>query len=211
MLKRFYDIGKQRFAAAAALMAVLMGGVWFVAGAADNLGMGRARSELQRLFGADFKRDQVQVRSIRSGQGDNVIVEAQIETAFRFVREGRDWRVAEIRLGDRNWESVELVEEALRREKARRTEITLMRFADGLDYYRRERGRYVEAEEIGRLLDELVPRYLSPLVRFDLWGTPFVYQGTAERYRIASAGPDRRAGTEDDVILENGELKPQGE
>lgn len=212
MAKRFHEIRNVRRLSVAVLLAGLLGGGWLYAGAASDLDLKQARSQLQRLFGADLKRDQVQIKNIKPGPGGgNVIVEAQVETAFHFTREGRDWRIAEIRLGDRQWESIELVEEAVRREKTRRTGQELLRVATGLDNYRRAHGGFVEAQEIGGLLDELVPRYLSPLVRFDLWGTPLNYQGAAAHYRLSSAGPDRRAGTPDDVVLEDGVLKPQTE
>jgi hypothetical protein len=42
---------------------------------------------------------------------------AQVETAYRVVRDKNEWRVADIRLGDRHWESFELIEEAVRRER----------------------------------------------------------------------------------------------
>lgn len=179
--------------------------------AADRLSLSEARALLQRLAGADLKKNQVEIKSIKSGiTGDNVIVEAQVETAFRFTRQGRDWKVAEIRFGDRYWESVELIEEALLREKARRTANLLEKVAASLHNYQRVQGRYVIAENFDHLLDEILPRYLNPIVRFDLWGTPINYRGTAEHYQLSSAGPDLQFGTADDLIIEDGKLKKNG-
>ena len=98
---------------------------------ADQLNASTARSLIQTILGSDFKKDQVVVKSIKSASGDTPIVEAQVETAYRFSRDGRGWKVAEVRLGDRHWESVELVDEAIRREKARRTQALLDRIGEG--------------------------------------------------------------------------------
>src|SRR5262245_33368378 len=94
--------------------------------AADALSARKAREILQNIAGANLKKDQVQIVRISSGAtGNEAIVEAQIETAFRLAKTKGEWRIAEIRLGDRQWESFELFEEALRREKIRRTAILL--------------------------------------------------------------------------------------
>lgn len=197
-----------RLLVAGACAVVCAGSGWWLARAADELDLREARGVLQRLFGADLKRDQVRIRKISPAPfGSSVIVEAQIETAFRFERDGENWKVAEMRLGDRQWESIDLVTEAVRREKLRRTAVLLSRMAESLNNYRQANGGYVATEEIGRLLDELFPRYLNPLIRFDLWGTPLSYQGSATSYRLVSAGPDRQAGTPDDLVIENGVIK----
>ena len=197
----------------AVLLAVmLLGGGRWRSWAADSLDLVRARTILQQLLGASLKPDQIRIKSLKPGPvGDSVVVEAQVETAFRFTPAGRnskEWRVAEVRFGDRQWESVELIDEAIRREKIRRTSGQLETIAAGIDNYRRARGSYVATQEIGKLLDELVPNYLKTLVPYDLWGTPFGYQGDAAHYRLSSAGPDRQHGTEDDLIAADGVLKP---
>jgi hypothetical protein len=178
---------------------------WLAAGSADTISAGDARSLLQHIFGADFKKDQIVIKKV--GSGNDPIVEAQIETAFRFVRDGRDWKVGEMRLGDRQWESIDLINEAIKAEKTRRTQAMLQKVAQSLDAYRQAKGSYVATEEFVKLLDELAPRYLGPIVQFDYWGTPLRYRGSASGYRLASSGPDRVADTPDDVIIESGELK----
>lgn len=191
---------------AIALTAITCFGTGLIAsGSVDGLSAGEARSLLQHIFGADFKKDQIVIKKM--GSGSDPIVEAQIETVFRFVRDGRDWKVGEMRFGDRQWESVDLINEAIRREKTRRTQAMLQKVAASLDAYRHAKGSYVETEEFVKLLDELAPRYLGPIVQFDLWGTPLRYRGSASIYRLASSGPDRAPDTSDDVIIENGVLK----
>src|SRR5262249_41229645 len=98
-----------------------LAGVWLMVGAAEPLSVKQARELLQHLGGANLPKDQVQIKKIEVGAAGGAIIEAQIETAFRVQKEKSGWRIAEVRLGDRQWESFELIEEAVKREKARRT------------------------------------------------------------------------------------------
>jgi hypothetical protein len=162
------------------------------------------------MGGANWSSNQIELKSISNGVGsDNAVVEARVETAFRLAKQNGDWHVAEIRLGDRQWESLDLVEIAVKHEKERRTTGLLQRIADGLQAYQREKGQYPASGEISALLDYLAPRYLGDPIRFDWWGTQFSYQGTATTYRLSSAGADRKNGTKDDLTIENGVLKAQ--
>ncbi len=169
---------------------------------AGGLTAKHARELLRRLGGAELKPDQVRIKTISNGFGPNAIVEAQIETAVRYKQEKGEWTVADIRLGDQHWESVELVTEAIRREKIRRTEDLLQRLSDALELYKRDRSGYVVTANFDQLLEQLAPAYLPMPVRFDLWEQPLVYQGTITQYRLSSAGPDLKAGTVDDLIVE---------
>ncbi|MBS1788748.1 MAG: type II secretion system protein GspG [Acidobacteria bacterium] len=188
-----------------------MTGVWAITSAADTLSVKQARELLQHLAGANLSKDQVQIKKIESGFGGNVIVEAQIETSFRVKKEKSGWQIEEVRLGDRQWESFELVEEAIKREKARRTMALLQKLADGLAAYQKANGQYAVTEEISELLDFLSPRYMSVAPRFDLWGKEFEYRGTASNYSLFSAGPDGKKGTSDDLVVENGVIKVSSE
>ncbi len=177
-----------------------------------GLNVARVRQLLQTIGGSNLKPQQIEIKSISTGVGaDNAVVEARLETAFRFSRASGDWQVAEIRLGDQQWESIELIETALRQEKGRRTTGLLRRVADGLEAYHREKGQFVPTEDFGVLLDHLSPRYLTDPLRVDWWGTQFVYRGTAGNYQLLSAGADRKAGTKDDLVIENGVLRAEKE
>lgn len=186
---------------------LVLAGAAFFASAADTLSVKQARELLQHLGGANLPKDQVQIKKVTSGIGSSAIIEAQIETAFRVRKEKDGWHIAEVRLGDRQWESFELIEEAVAREKARRTTALMKQLTDGLAAYQRERGQYVVTKEIAELLDVLSPRYVPTPVRSDLWGRPLEYQGTATGYRLLSAGADGKSGTKDDLIVENGTIK----
>ena len=170
--------------------------------AAGDLTAKQARELLRKLGGAELKADQVRIKTISSGVGGNAVVEAQLETAVRFKQEKGEWKVADIRLGDRHWESVELVIEALRREKTRRTEERLQQLTRAIEAYKAERGGYVVAETFEQFLEQISPRYLSMPVRFDWWEQPLLYRGTPTEYRLSSSGPDLKAGTSDDLLVE---------
>ena len=204
-------VKSRKFVWLAAICLVTMTGTWAITSASDALSVKQARELLQHLGGANLGKDQVQIKKIESGFGGNVVVEAQIETSFRVKKEKSGWQIAEVRLGDRQWESFELVEEAIKREKARRTTALLQKLAEGLTAYQKDHGQFAETDEISQLLDFLSPRYLSTAPRFDLWGKEFEYRGTASNYRLYSAGPDGKRGTKDDLIVENGTLKASSE
>lgn len=170
--------------------------------AAGNLTAKQARELLRRLGGAELKPDQVRIKTISNGFGPNAIVEAQIETAVRYKQEKGEWTVADIRLGDQHWESVELITEAIRREKIRRNEDVLQGLSNALELYKKDRSGYVVATNFDQVLEQLAPHYLPMPVRFDLWEQPLLYQGTIAQYRLSSAGPDLKAGTDDDLIVE---------
>ena len=185
-----------------AIIILLLCGVFAVL-AGSGLSAKQARDLLRKLGGAELTPEQVRIKTVSNGIGSaNAVVEAQIETAIRFKQEKGEWQVGEIRLGDKHWESVELVTEAIRREKIRRTELNLQKVAAALAAFKNEKGSYVMADNFDQLLDQLAPRYLPSLLRFDLWEQPFSYRGSANEYRLSSAGPDLKLGTDDDLILE---------
>ncbi len=204
-------INFRKLALIAAISMTAMAGVWAITSAAEALSVRQARDLLQHLAGANLNKDQVQVKKIEAGFGGSAVVEAQIETSFRVKKEKNGWQIAEVRLGDRQWESFELIEEAVKREKARRTTALLQKLAEGLTAYQKERGQFAATDEITELLDYLSPRYLSAAPRFDLWGKQFEYRGSASGYRLSSAGPDGKNGTKDDLVIENGAIKTPAE
>lgn len=171
---------------------------------AEKIDVKKVRELLRRLGGADFRSEQVQIRKISGGVAGDVVVEAQIETAYRLVRDKNEWRVADIRLGDRHWESFELIEEAVRREKVRRTLGLLEELGSAINAYREREGRYVEADRISVLLDAVSPRFLASPHRLDLWGEEFDYKGGLTGFRLRSAGADGKFGTGDDLVISGG-------
>jgi len=177
-----------------------------VVAVARELGAREARERIAQALGFD-KTDDVHIKNISRGIGSEAIVEAQFEAAFRFTtdKDGK-WQAVEVRSGDRKWESIELIQTALRKEKALRTGADLRTIATALEAYRRDSGSYVQGDSSAALIDRLSPRYLSSVIRLDAWSGEFAYRGSADAYRLSSFGPDGKPGTDDDIVFENGRL-----
>jgi hypothetical protein len=176
-----------------------------VAAVARDLGAREAREGIARALGLD-KPDNVHIKNI-SASGSGAIVEAQFDAAFRFTtdKEGK-WQAVEVRTGDRRWESIELIQTAVAKEKALRTTADLRTLATALEAYHREGGSYVNADTGSALIDHLSPRYLVSIIRLDAWSHEIVYKGTHASYRLASTGADGKPDTDDDIVFENGRL-----
>ena len=185
-------------------LATLFVGAGFLAGrarAAGNLTPGEARRVIARMAGIQLPSDAVRVKDISTGGGSAVVI-AQVETAFRFVKDDHDkWRVAEIRTGDRRWEDVDLLVKALNAEKTARARAELESIATALESYRREHGFYLEAKSEARLVDQLNPRYLARIIRVDPWHQAYEYEGARASFVLRSSGPDGKPNTIDDVTV----------
>ena len=177
-----------------------------IAAFARELGAREAREKIAQTLGFD-KPDGVHIKNISHGLGAEAIVEAQFDASFRFTTDkSGSWIPVEVRTGDRKWESIELIQTALRKEKALRTGADLRTIGTALEAYRRANGSYVSSESEAVLMDFLSPAYLGSIIRFDAWSRELSYKGTATTYRLTSLGPDGRSGTDDDIVLENGQL-----
>jgi type II secretion system (T2SS) protein G len=190
----------------ALLMIVAASSFIGAAGLARELGAREAREKIAQALGLD-KPDKIHIKNISRGMGDDAIVEAQFEAAFRFTADNQGkWQAVEVRAGDRRWESIELIHTALRKEKALRTGADLRTIATALEAYRRDRGSYVQADSGSTLIDNLAPRYLSSIIRLDAWSHELNYNGSGDAYRLMSMGPDGKPGTDDDIVFENGRM-----
>jgi len=189
------------------LLALMASGTLFVAaraGAAGDLSPREARKLIARMAGIELPSDAVRVKDI-SVTGNTGVVVAQVETAFRVVKDEKGkWRVAEIRTGDRRWEDLDTLMKALNVEKTARARAELDLIATALESFRRERGSYLESKSEAALIDSLNPKYLARVIRVDPWHNPYEYEGERERFTLRSTGPDGKANTTDDVILTGG-------
>lgn len=172
--------------------------------AAGDLSAKEARRLIAHLAGIQLPSDAVRVKDV-SSTGNSATVTAQVETAFRFEKDGKGkWRVAEIRTGDRRWEDVDSLVKALNAEKTSRARAELESIATALESFRRERGGYPESKTQAALIDSLNPRYLPRIIRTDPWHQPYEYEGTRTSFVLRSAGPDEKANTADDVTISSG-------
>jgi len=172
--------------------------------AAGDLTPKEARKLIARMAGIQLPSDAVRVKEI-STAGNSAVVTAQVETAFRLVKDDKGkWRIAEIRTGDRRWEDLDTLMRALNVEKTARARAELQSIAMALESYRRERGSYLESKSAATLIDRLNPRYLSRVIRVDPWHNPYEYEGERSSFVLRSDGPDGKPNTPDDVTLTNG-------
>ena len=168
--------------------------------AADDLSAKDARKLIATVAGIDLPTDNVRVRSI-SKTGSAAIVEAQVETAFRFVKtDGGKWRVAEIRMGSNRWEDVDTLARSINENKVEIAQAEIEMMAKALEEFRREHGFYVESKDQSVLIDNLNPRYLCRIIRYDPWHKPYIYEGARDQFTIRSAGPDGKENTQDDIV-----------
>jgi hypothetical protein len=187
------------------MIAIALAMVWAVAFARE-LGAREAREKIAAALNLD-KPDRVHIKNISAGMGGEAIVEAQLDATLRFAadKEGQ-WKAVEIRTGDRQWESLELIRTAVGKEKALRTTADMRTIATALEAFRRERGLYVEADTNSALVDNLAPQYMNTIIRLDAWSHEFEYKGTSAGYRLASLGPDGKPNTGDEIVFENGQM-----
>src|SRR5436305_3181183 len=68
-----------------------------------------ARKAIMRVAGLELKKSAVQIKQV-SGASAPVEVSAAIKTAFHFKqRADGSWQVVEVRVGDRQWEDIDLL------------------------------------------------------------------------------------------------------
>lgn len=169
--------------------------------AAGELTPKEARRLIARMAGIQLPSDAVRIKDI-DAMGNSAVVTAQVETAFRFIKGDKDrWRIAEIRTGDRRWEDLDMLMRALNAEKSARARAELELIAAALEFYKRERGTYLESKSEAAIVDLLNPRYLAKIIRVDPWHQPYEYEGTRDSFVLRSAGPDGKVDTPDDIIL----------
>ncbi|MEJ7615465.1 MAG: type II secretion system protein GspG [Pyrinomonadaceae bacterium] len=192
-------ISVTRLFAALLVMCLFSGAAYTLVVQKKGPSQNEARQVIRRFAGIELPSDAVTVKDV-SSLGSSAVVIAQIETAFRLVRGGDGkWQVAEVRAGDNRWEDVELLRRALNREKTARARAEIESLATALESFKRESGFYVSAKDSAALTDQLNPRYLPHLIRFDPWHRPYQYEGDSLSYTISSHGPDGQASTADDV------------
>lgn len=159
-----------------------------------------ARESIANLLGR--KADEVRIKSVTPGLlGGDATVEAELAVTFQLHREKDQWLVKAVRMSDRHWEDVDLLRRALDAEKARRASSDLGALVAGIEAFRRDRGFYPEVEGGRALVDFIAPAFLPAVVREDPWDAQYDYRRTPAGFEVSSSGPDRKAGTPDDIVV----------
>jgi hypothetical protein len=173
---------------------------------ATELTTRHARCLVANLFGVALPSDDVRIKEISPfglsiGSESAALVVAFVRADFRLVRDGKRWRVAEFKSGNRDWVNIAGLATAI--DQVKRTAATdeLSTIAKALGDFRRERGSFVVSESESVLIDHLSPRYLTRVIRVDPWHRPYQYEGQPDHYSLRSLGPDGKPNTRDDVVV----------
>jgi len=166
----------------------------------------RARCLVASLFGVTLPSDDVRIREISPfglsiGSESAALVDAFVRGDFRLVLDGKRWRVAEFKSGNRDWVNVASLAAAIDQAKRAAATDELSTIAKALGDFRRERGSFVVSDSESVLIDHLSPRYLPRVIRIDPWHRPYQYEGQPDHYSLRSLGPDGKPNTPDDVIV----------
>ena len=181
---------------AAFVLAALAGGAL----AGGELTPREARESIASLLGRTP--NEIRIKSVSPGPiGGDATVEAELNVTFQLHREKDQWLVEAVRMSDRRWENIELLQRALDAEKSRRATADLGALAAGVQAYRRDRGYFPEVEGGRALVDFISPAFLPQVVREDPWSGEYGYRRTPDGFELSCAGPDLKAGTPDDIIV----------
>ena len=163
-----------------------------------------ARKRIAAIGTSNLVPDAIEIRRIVSQSETSAIAEATITLAFQFKRASAqtDWHIEAVRLGDRDWISLDELLAAITEGRRRTTTQAMQQLAEGVEKYRTMNGSLPTARDIVALTDILHPAYMKDLVREDGWGHPIIYETTGNTaFRLISLGPDGRRGTTDDIIV----------
>jgi hypothetical protein len=99
----------------ALVVPVLVCGILYsYAAAATDLSPKQARKVMTRIPGFELKSSAVRVKSIATSSASTAELSAEIRTVFKFETDkAGNWRVGEIRTGQDQWESIDLIANAV--------------------------------------------------------------------------------------------------
>ena len=183
---------------------LLLSCVLLPACAADRLSQNEARQKIAQIGRSNLVPDAVEIRRIVSQSETEAIAESSVTLAFQFKRPNAnsEWRISAVRLGDRDWISMDELLAAINEGRRRTTVEGLQKLAGAIAKYREMNGAIPAEPDITKLTDVLHPLYISELIRQDGWGDPLEYQVVGSTFRLVSAGPDGLRGTPDDIVFD---------
>ncbi len=153
----------------------------------------------ERLIAAAFPDASIRVREVTRVEQTLRIPAEFNEADVIFVMDAgeEDWDISGIEQGGNTYTVEQLAEIG--------STMRVMRaLSDGLESFRLERGEFPALDDLVGLR-ELVPDfYPEDGSMQDAWGEAFRYRPQGEDYTITSTGPDREAGSPDDIILITG-------
>ena len=163
-----------------------------------------ARKKIAEIGRSNVVPAAIEIRRIVSQSDTQAIAEATITLAFQFKRDNPngDWRIEAVRLGDREWISLDELLTGINEGRRKATTDAMQKLAAAVEKFRAANGLLPSARDIVALTDILHPSYMTELVREDGWGKPIVYDITGpSTVRFISYGEDGRPGTADDIVV----------
>src|SRR5438105_13065514 len=152
-----------------------------------------ARKKIAEIGRSNLVPAAIEIRRIVSQTDTEAIAEATITLAFQFKRANpaAEWRIQAVRLGDRDWISLDELLAGINEGRRRATTDSMEKVAAAVEKFRTVNGSLPNARDIVGLTDILNPRYMNELVREDGWGKPILYEATGPAaFRLVSDGPD---------------------
>jgi hypothetical protein len=160
----------------------------------------QVRDQIRTLDNAELDPEAVEVVRVRQS-GKQAMAEVTIKTAVRMRKEGNKWVLQDVRLGDRRWESVDRILEAIEQSRHEQTAREMDQVKAGIEKYIQEQGEIPLAKSFDKLVDTLNPEFLPAVIRIDAWWNPYRYRVMSiSQFELRSAGPDGRYNTEDDLV-----------
>jgi hypothetical protein len=184
------------FFAGFALLAAITGGC-----SGARLSHDEIRKQIAAIGTSALVPGSIQIERIVSQSDKDAIAETTVALAFEFKRDktSDDWHIAAVRLGDRDWISVDELTAAVNEVRRKTTLESLQKLQSGIANYKQKTGSAPAATEIVALTNLLHPTYMPDLIRIDGWGRPLHYEVSGTSYRLSSYGADGVRGTSDDI------------
>ncbi|HYK89377.1 MAG TPA: type II secretion system protein GspG [Acidobacteriota bacterium] len=197
---RFFESLRIRLLRAGLVIVLLL--LFLTACGGRSLNKNVAQDLVAQLSSDTLHKEDVYIESVTQTGERSAIVEAKLQTAFRFEKIHGRWVIKEVRVGRAQWQSLDEFQRALDSIKTEDTKKLLEKVAEAIEMYRKKNGGLPAFTDFVSLTNVLNPDYLTPLVRLDAWQHPL----TAERIgsdgvRLMSAGRDGKLGTSDDIVL----------
>jgi hypothetical protein len=186
---------------------LLAGSLALSACASARISHDEVRRQITAIGHSSLIPDAIEIRRITAQTDTEAIAEASVTLAFQFKRKdvNAEWRIEAVRLGDRDWVSLDELLAAINEGRRRTTSQSMQQLVEGVEKYRASNGTLPAARDIVGLTDTLHPFYMAQLVREDGWGHPIAYEVTgSSTFRLVSPGADGRQGTSDDIVINVG-------
>src|SRR5438132_6224037 len=124
-----------------------------------------ARKKIAEIGQSSLIPDAIEIRRVVSQTDTSAIAEATVTLAFQFKRASAnaEWRIEAVRLGDRDWISLDELLAAVNEGRRRTTSQSMQQLADAVEKYRASNGSLPGARDIVALTDMLHPAFMTQL------------------------------------------------